>query len=115
MSRAHSLSFLDFLEALSRVSDLMSPPPPEDLVAMGFSEAHDYYTQATSTGYYCPDRASGAFDAQSFTRPLEAKIEQVLGMISENLFSKFGSKDEQNLMMKLKRRRNKDGTIAIAG
>jgi hypothetical protein len=30
--RCHSLSFLEFLEALCRVADMMSPPPVEELV-----------------------------------------------------------------------------------
>ena len=115
MSKAQSLSFLDFLEAIGRCSDLMSPPPPDEIESLGFSGVHDYYTQAISTGYYSPDRDSGAFDAQSFTRPLEAKIEQVLEVMLSNLFVKFGARDEQALIAKLKRRRNKDGTIAVAG
>lgn len=117
MSRAQSLSFLDFLEALGRVSDMISPPPPEDLASMGFSDVSSYYQQATSTGFYCPDRASGSFIAKTFTRPLEVKITQMLEVLVNNLMSPglFSAPDEEHLMIKLKRRRAKDGSIAVAG
>jgi hypothetical protein len=74
-----SLSFLEFLEALGRISDFVCPPPPEDMAMVGFTSetpSADYYKKGLETLKYLPDRPSAHVLAPK-TRPLDQKIEQV--------------------------------------
>ena len=57
-----SLTFLEFLEALGRVADLVSPPTVADLVACGFTShipTAEYYRHGMEQFSYLPDRCTG--------------------------------------------------------
>lgn len=107
--RARGLSFLEFLEAFCRVCDMISPPPPEQLVEVGATDNHpttQYYTQITHELGYLPDRPSAAHCAPK-TRPLDAKVEQVIEWLGDSLLDVFSAKNQVVLLTKLRQRRGK--------
>ena len=77
--RSRSLTFLEFIEALGRVADLVSPPPPEEMVASGCvsgTPSAEYYRRGLDQAMYLGDRPSAAIGAPK-TRMLDEKIDQV--------------------------------------
>jgi len=76
-SRSRSLTFLEFLEALGRVADFVSPPPLHEILESGCSSTTEYYKRGSELIYYLPDRTSAQIMAPK-TRALDQKIEQVI-------------------------------------
>eukprot|EP00798_Chlamydomonas_sp_ICE-L_P014655 gene14655-20689_t len=57
---SRSLSFIEFLEALGRIADMISFPPPDELVEGGYDPEHptwDYIKQAVDNDAYYKDSA----------------------------------------------------------
>ena len=78
--RSRGLTFIEFLEALGRVAEFVSPPPPEEMVESGCSSdtpSAEYYKRGLDQVYYLPDRASAQITAPK-TRALDQKLEQVI-------------------------------------
>jgi len=40
LQRSRALTFVEFLDALCRVADMISPPPTEELLSIGCEEPH---------------------------------------------------------------------------
>ncbi|KAK3234806.1 hypothetical protein CYMTET_54954, partial [Cymbomonas tetramitiformis] len=82
-----TLSFVDFLEALGRIADIVSPPDAALLLREGFGEyshrpTYDYF-QALIYSSMDPlkQRDSAGAMTNTFTRPLHVKLQQVLEII----------------------------------
>ncbi|GAX86341.1 hypothetical protein CEUSTIGMA_g13753.t1, partial [Chlamydomonas eustigma] len=107
--RNRSLTFLEFLEAVGRVADMVSPPTLEDLAESGCTSSTptaEYYKRGIEQVWYLPDRESANICAPK-TRPLDQKIEQVLEVMYINLLRVFHARDEPHLLTRLKQRRGK--------
>ncbi|KAG2423715.1 hypothetical protein HXX76_015105 [Chlamydomonas incerta] len=118
LARAKALSFVEFLEALGRTADLISPPPPEELDRLGFRGAHatyDYFEAVrVDPGLLQPDRASSGFHAPK-SRRLAAKLEQVLDVMYCGLRDLFGANTPEQLIAKLKQPRPRGYKIKKGG
>jgi len=109
-NRTRSLTFLDFLEALGRVADMVSPPPPEQLAKEGgFSSdtpTADYYARSAETSIYFPDRPSASLFVPK-TRPLDDKLEQIFEVLKVNLMERFDARDMDTLLLRLSQGRGR--------
>ncbi|KAK3240414.1 hypothetical protein CYMTET_49742 [Cymbomonas tetramitiformis] len=106
--RVIGITFTDFLEAVARLADLISPPSPEDLAAY-FHETNEQETSFPTAEYYGTVPETYAIDTAREsaelgvpkTRPLHDKLEQIMEMVRENLLESWGCKSVPELTSKL--------------
>lgn len=93
-ARYTSLTFIDFLEALARISDMKSVPPAADLAAAGYPTTLEWALdkerqEGSQENDNMPDifrpRPSARLGAPK-ARPLHAKLEQLLDLMFRRLY-----------------------------
>jgi len=106
--RVIGLTFIDFLDALGRLSDLISPPTPEELETY-FHETNRADTETLVWEYFreVPEaeaeerrRPSSEFTVPK-TRPLAVKLAQVIEVVSTELCHQWGVSTVTALTRKL--------------
>ncbi|GMH44651.1 hypothetical protein BSKO_12603 [Bryopsis sp. KO-2023] len=107
--RAVSLMFFDFIEAIARVAELISPPTEDDLEAFFAlngppapgSRLKDYYSRvgALSSEY---GRESGHLCVPP-TRPLQEKLNSLMELIVEGLKTTWGGNTKDQLVDRMKK------------
>ncbi|KAK3273578.1 hypothetical protein CYMTET_18185 [Cymbomonas tetramitiformis] len=106
--RVQRISFVDFLEALARVTDTISPPSTEELRewgAKGDEPLYEYFmrverSHSAASVMIRRHNSSGLLSPK--TRPLAEKLEQVIGVIKGTLISELHCKDETDLVKVLR-------------
>lgn len=119
--RALSLTFMDFIEALARLSDLLSPPDATDVDAWfstrqtptnntDMSRLPTYATDNKLSEYYRLVGAEGtrrkrvsAELTEIPTRPLLVKFEAMMTMIAHRLQALHGGKNEAECAARMKK------------
>eukprot|EP00854_Cymbomonas_tetramitiformis_P026993 gene26993-33202_t len=95
-----TLSFVDFIEAVARIAEIISFPAPEDLIAAGYDEeqpTYDYFKQGGNEPLVERRESSGEMNCVK-TRPLAAKIKQVLEVMTQMLVKKYNKANPDALV-----------------
>ncbi|GLI68136.1 hypothetical protein VaNZ11_012472 [Volvox africanus] len=109
--RAVSLTLWDFIEALGRVADVISPPDPEDMEQFFLEEdkqtpepdrlAYEYYRSVGEGGPLLRRPSAGLMSAPS--RPLDQKLRQLLQYLVCTLREAWGGHDAREVAAKVMR------------
>jgi len=89
--RACSLSFPDFVEALTRVAFASSMPTDSQMKAVGAVNAHEYFENPLV--FDAHDRRASAIGVESPTRPLGEKLQRLLELVRGRMAQTVGDAD----------------------